>query len=312
MNKGQKFVWPVISLFLLALCAFELFLLLDGKAASDEQAAKNSAEWRALSAAYEENEERLKEEKERLKQRLEQSLEELSADLENREAELSEAKAAIPVTPEWMFDTEVGRVYQDSRYNSYADPGDNYDTRQYTYSMVWSYPTDVVFTGDSLVERCSWEDIYPDLNVKNRAIGGDTIGGLLARVPTIMLTQPKKVFICVGINDVLFARDVDWMAEHYARLLDTFSEYDCRIYAQSVMPVDGTLGDAERLNTDSFALNERIRQLCEERGITYIDLWSSFINEESYLDMAYHYDGVHVNAAAYKHWKELLDPYVYE
>ncbi len=312
MNKGQKFVWPVISLFLLALCAFELYLLLDGKAAADERAAQSSAEHRTLTALQEERAEKLQEDNALLEQKLGRKTEELTAELEKVRAELKEAEAAISATPAWQFNTEVGRVYQDPRYDNYSDSGDNYDTRQYTYSMVWSAPTDVVFTGDSLVERCSWEEIYPDLEVKNRAIGGDTIGGLLARVSTIMLTQPKKVFICVGINDVLFARDVDWMAENYARVLDIISEYGCRVYVQSVMPVDGTLSDAERLNTDSSALNERLKEICAERGITYIDLWSEFVNEESYLDMAYHYDGIHVNAAAYKHWKEILDPYVYE
>ena len=312
MNKGQKFVWPVISLFLLALCAFELYLLLDGKASADERTARDTAEWRARLAGQEEKEEELKEEKELLERRLEREIKEHKEELEKARKETEEARAEIPITPVWEFDTEVGRVYQDSRYFSYADSGDNYDTRQYTYSMVWSAPTDVVFTGDSLVERCSWEEIYPDLEVKNRAIGGDTIGGLLARIPTIMRTQPKKVFISVGINDVLFQREVEEMAALYARLLDTFSEYDCRIYVQSILPVSGTLGDAERINGDSMALNGRIAEICAERGITFIDLWPEFANEDSYLRTEYHYDGVHVNAAAYKRWKELLDTYVYE
>ena len=252
-----------------------------------------------------------KQELEQKNQTLKDEKEQLTAQLKDAEDELAAQKEHTPDVGNVVIDENVGRVYQ-SGYGEFCDANDTYDTRQYMFSTVYNYPTDVVFAGDSLVERCNWEELYPDLAVKNRGIGGDSINGVRVRLETIMLTQPKKLFIYVGINDILHGREVENIIGRYRELLDELSHYDCKIYIQSLMPVSASQDDAERICLDVNEINERLRGMCEERGFTFIDLWADYAGEDWALKDEYYYDGVHINATAYKHWKEILDPYIYE
>ncbi|MBR6256535.1 MAG: hypothetical protein IKR23_04070 [Lachnospiraceae bacterium] len=252
-----------------------------------------------------------KQELEQKNQKLKDEKDQLTAQLKDAEDELAAREEHIPATENVVIDENVGRVYQ-SGYGEFCDANDTYDTRQYMFSTMYNYPTDVVFTGDSLVERGSWEELYPDLSVKNRGIGGDTINGLRVRIDTIMLTQPKKLFIYVGINDVLHGREVESILGRYGELFDVLDQYDCQIYIQGIMPVSSSQYDAERICLDVNEINERLREMVEDRGYTFIDLWSEFAGDDWALREEYYYDGVHVNAAAYRHWKEILDQYIYE
>ena len=67
-----------------------------------------------------------------------------------------------------------------------------YDGREYYYMNIYSRPTDVVFVGDSLTERVKWNELFPHLQTKNRGISSDTTEGVLARLDSVVQTEPKK------------------------------------------------------------------------------------------------------------------------
>ncbi len=244
--------------------------------------------------------------------------EDLENGKKNTENELKEAKEqleeSLSHTPEpgnVIIKDDLARVYP--YYKDFCVANDTYDTLEYKFEMVYNYPTDVVFCGDSLVERCSWDEMYPELEVKNRGIGGDTVNGLMSRMDTIMATQPKKLFVYVGINDVLFGREPADIINRFRELMDVIAQYDgVKVYIQSILPVSASQSDAERILLDTHEIDEALAGLCEERGFTYIWLWDDYAGDDWALLDEYYYDGVHVNAHAYKHWKEILDPYVYE
>ena len=82
------------------------------------------------------------------------------------------------------------------------------------------------------------------------------------------------------------------------------------MYVQSVLPVrEEAIGIH---NQDVQALNEAIHQLADAHGMTYIDVYSTMVDESNMLFEAYSYDGVHLTAAAYEAWQNLLAPYVDE
>ncbi|MBR1471632.1 MAG: hypothetical protein IJ600_08330 [Lachnospiraceae bacterium] len=229
-------------------------------------------------------------------------------------AEAGEADEKEEVQYEIVED--INRIYQDNRYTQFAKDGDPYDTKQYTYSFLYSYPTDVVFLGDSLTERCSWNEMFPDLRVLNRGIGGDTVNGVLVRLDTVMKTQPKKIFLMVGVNNLMNGNEVDQIIEDYSVLLDELQEIQeedgCKIYVESILPAGAALKNASRVILDGREVNAAVREMCEDRDITYIDLTDKFSNEDLGLRNEYDYDGVHINAKGYRVLREILEEYVYE
>lgn len=75
---------------------------------------------------------------------------------------------------------------------------------------------DIVMVGDSITDGSEWHEMFPQLNIVNRGISGDTTVGVLNRLEGITQTQAKKAFIMIGVNgrfnDLRFMRiKLDWL-----------------------------------------------------------------------------------------------------
>ena len=83
---------------------------------------------------------------------------------------------------------------------------------------------------------------------------------------------------------------------------------------QSVLPVNG----------ESFAkfknhyehgrlivpLNTRLEALCDEKGVTYLDVWGALADENGNLDKRYTLDGLHLKGEGYLVWRDVIKPHV--
>ena len=62
---------------------------------------------------------------------------------------------------------------------------------------------DVVFLGDSLTEGYDLKTYYPEYNVANRGIGGDTTDGLQKRLKvSVYDINPKMVMMLISVNNL--------------------------------------------------------------------------------------------------------------
>ena len=173
---------------------------------------------------------------------------------------------------------------------------------------------DIYFVGDSLIDTQEWNELFNSASIRDRGIGGDTTDGLLKRIDEVIEGRPKKVFIMVGINDILTHTKTDIIQKNYKNIIDKISSgsKDTEIYCLSVLPTS----EQSQLNykiysSDIENVNEIIKQLASENdNSTYIDLYSSFTNDENYLNEDLSFDGVHINSNGYDLWKELTVNYV--
>jgi lysophospholipase L1-like esterase len=55
--------------------------------------------------------------------------------------------------------------------------------------------------GDSLTELAPWNGMFPNEEIANYGISGDTVEGVLARVPSILASHASKVLVMIGINN---------------------------------------------------------------------------------------------------------------
>lgn len=168
---------------------------------------------------------------------------------------------------------------------------------------------DLVFFGDSLTYRGDWQALSQTLKIANRGIDGDRIAGLEARLDQVVALRPRKLFLLVGIND-LSERAPREVCADYAGLLDRLQQAmpETRIYVQSLLPVRTdirTLPDNRLLEQ----VNRSIRQMAEERGLEYIDLFFPMLDQSSW-QLAYDYqlDGLHLSKEGYAVWQERVLP----
>ncbi len=162
-----------------------------------------------------------------------------------------------------------------------------------------------VFFGDSLTARNHWETMYPDYEIVNAGVGRETTANMLQRIDNILAEKPEKIFIMGGINDLTQGSNPEQVVVNLQQILERIKAElpETAIYVQSVLPT------GESLVNNSFvdALNLRISRICEQMNISYVHLYSKFIENESIYKELYYGDGVHLNVKGYAVWKAVLD-----
>ncbi len=162
-----------------------------------------------------------------------------------------------------------------------------------------------VFFGDSITFMGDWQGYFPEREVYNLGVSGDTIEMLEDRIGQVYKAEPGRLFVMVGINDLLSGFTVDETIREFEKLLDMLPE--CRVYVQSLLPVDAWFGDRAELVAE---YNARLRALCEERGLTYIDLYPLYDDGTGHLGSEYTRDGLHLRPTAYEKWVDVIRGYV--
>ena len=185
----------------------------------------------------------------------------------------------------------------------------SYIQRKTQFELMPERITDIVFLGDSITARFEWQEYFSDLTVANRGIDSDVTEGVLNRLDTVENQHPKKIFLMIGINDIMHKLPLDTSMQNYKKILTQLSETlpECKIYVQSVLPVNTSTGID---NSDVSAFNTELRQLCSDLALPYIDLYSLMVTEDN--NFTYTVDGVHPTGEGYAIWMDGIREYVYE
>lgn len=176
---------------------------------------------------------------------------------------------------------------------------------------------DIVFEGNSISDGCEWAELFNNPNCKNRGISGDTSKGILDRIDTDLKGQPAKIFLMIGTNDLSRGVTVDTLEINFVKILDRIAQLSpqTKVYVQTVLPVNDHYGMFQGHTSKGNlipVINEKYKNICQERGITFVDLFSEFANEEGKMNIGYSNDGLHLNGAGYLLWKNIIEDYVNE
>jgi len=164
----------------------------------------------------------------------------------------------------------------------------------------------IIFLGDSLIEYFDWKGRFPDHQVENLGVAGESVQGLLSRVVKILLAHSDVdlIFIMSGINNLAMG-DMEFF-NFYRVILEklSFVYHRAHIYVQSLLPAlvefidDGLIIDA----------NSELKKLSQEMAVHYLDVYTKFVDtggrpiKEYLLD-----DGVHVSRAGYDVWARVVE-----
>lgn len=164
------------------------------------------------------------------------------------------------------------------------------------------YPkkVDNLLVGDSMVTYYK-----PTINIDKQGIAGDTTEGLLNRLDAIHLWQPKRVFIHIGTNDIVFTQDDDkTIIKRMQRIIEDLKSYE--VYVILPLPIDAQyfeIQDQPRTNERVFHLKEAMKHVLPKHQL--IDMYDVFLCQEV-LCHQYHKDGLHLNALGYTIYEQCL------
>lgn len=193
-------------------------------------------------------------------------------------------------------------VFKQMSSNSYDYKNNaQYTQRQSLFEVAPKETADLVFVGDSITARGEWQEFFPDQKVLNRGIDSDVTEGVLNRLDVIINASPKQIFLMIGINDIRQNIPQATSLAHYEEIIKHLKEAlpDTELYIQSILPIGANTGMS---NKDVEAFNQELEKLALEYNLTYIDLYSKFLDHTGFLPTSYSIDGVHLTGEGYTIW----------
>lgn len=166
---------------------------------------------------------------------------------------------------------------------------------------------DIVFFGNSITESFPVTEYFPSLPIRNRGIGGNQIIQLIQRLPPILSRNPTKIFIEIGINDVLQDVPYDTITHRFGVMLDLLHRSNANIFITSILPI-GLLQDLRKNDTIN-RLNFFLRQITRMLDMHYINI-APALKLNGVLNPAYTYDGIHLNEGGYRVYREKIALYL--
>lgn len=199
---------------------------------------------------------------------------------------------------------------QDRKYSTF------YYQRATLFEALPVTSSDIIFLGNSITNGAEWAELFNDKHVKNRGISGDICMGVYDRLDAVLKGKPAKIFLLIGINDVSRGAPADTIVSRIGMIVGKIKEDSpkTKLYLQSVLPV-----------TDHYSMfkghtshwrvipeiNKGLVRLAEKEGVTYIDLYSHFVDKQTgKMNTAYTNDGLHLLGKGYLKWVEIVKPYI--
>jgi len=179
---------------------------------------------------------------------------------------------------------------------------------------------DMLFVGDSITHfwegegRKIWDSYYAPRKAVNMGISGDRTQHVLWRLDNSNFRKisPKLEVVMIGTNN---CRGNDNTAEEIADgIIDICRRLRCRlprtkILLLAIFPRDAEPSEQREKNAQASMLAS---QIADGEMIHYLDINSSFLNEDGILSRDIMPDYLHPNKAGYKIWAEAMEAKVAE
>lgn len=181
--------------------------------------------------------------------------------------------------------------------------------RQHRYDSFKATPVNpdaIVFYGNSITNMHEWWEAFgSDGRIINRGNSGASSQELIDNLAYVIDGKPAKLFLMIGTNDISTGIPYQTVVENIGKIIKSIQTEspDTEIYIQSILP-----RAAEPQNTNNRAANDMLANVCEEAGVTFIDLWDSLQGIRNYGEWSA--DGLHLYAAGYRVWCRQIAPYL--
>ncbi len=157
----------------------------------------------------------------------------------------------------------------------------------------------ILMIGDSMVEGMdAYEVLYSSNTIWQRGKRIDDMSDQLEKAVTY---NPSAIILSYGLNDVqLWNGRVDSFINAYNNSLENIRKAlpNTTIYVCSIFPVSQEAIDRDSSFQYINLFNDRLQQLCNDKGISFIDSRYLLSN----VSNPYGPDGIHPKAFFYKEW----------
>jgi lysophospholipase L1-like esterase len=162
----------------------------------------------------------------------------------------------------------------------------------------------ILLLGDSLIEFFDWQARFQGVTVLNRGIAGETVQGLLARLPGELAAAGfvDVIAVMTGANN-LIGEDYGFLPEYEEILVTVRSALpEARLVVTSLLPFQLpwlAAGTVDRLN-------ESLRNMAARNQADFLNVCDPFVAAQQAGTPCFFEDGVHLTDKGYGIWAGLL------
>ena len=172
---------------------------------------------------------------------------------------------------------------------------------------------EIIMLGDSHTQNFEWHEIFRDVSIINRGINGDITKGVLNRMNEVVERKPNKIFLEIGINDLLFGYAIDSVFDNYKAIIQTIKAKspETEIYVQSLLPTKRNIYNTDKpVFPNILTLNKRLNDFCAAQQMPFIDLFPYFTVEQKMNPRYDCGDDLHLNGDGYMLWVQIIKDYI--
>src|ERR1700748_2302133 len=158
---------------------------------------------------------------------------------------------------------------------------------------------DIVFIGDSHTEHFDVAEYLKGYPIKNRGIDKDVSAGVLNRIGQVTSGNPSKIFIEIGVNDLLWNHvSVDSLLHNIKAIVDEInSATKSKIYILSIFPTN-----YPEIKNSIQEYNRQVADYCAKNSIQFLNLYDQ-LAVNGVLNKKYDCgDHLHLNGDGYLVW----------
>jgi lysophospholipase L1-like esterase len=158
----------------------------------------------------------------------------------------------------------------------------------------------IIMLGNSLTAGAEWSELLNRNNVLNRGIIGDDTHGILSRLTSVTDLKPKKIFLLIGINDLL-RETPQYIAAQMVQILTAIKQKtpQTTIFVESLLPVHHTYRRNPIRNADIRVVNDSLRHISTRLDAIFLDIYPQFADTNGNLRSDLSSDGIHLNGKGY-------------
>lgn len=165
----------------------------------------------------------------------------------------------------------------------------------------------IIFIGDDLTEQALWGALFPEVNIRNHGIAGDTTAGVEKRLSLLTRHSPEQIYLMIGEHDGPYGRTSQEVSDSVSRiiLLLHAGHPTSQIYLQSPIPSNQ---QALAWNTDLTAAFEHMvtRPEIKATGAEFIDLLPAYMSGAGTLRDDLYNDNSQFGSHGYAVWASVL------
>ncbi|MFC5929003.1 hypothetical protein D6T64_15225 [Cryobacterium melibiosiphilum] len=162
----------------------------------------------------------------------------------------------------------------------------------------------IAFLGDGLTVGGQWEHWFPEYDILNLAVAGNTTDDVLGALDAVVELRPDAIVIGVGTNDLGWRKSDEYVVRNLETIMHSLRKRlpETRILVQSLLPRGKDFAETIR------SINRHIWQYAPTQYVRYLDLWPALSTPDGELGPDFTEDQLHLTDAGYEAWVAELRP----